>query len=425
MDTGDSNSQNKRQDNDRYIRNVLYPQYRKETIKDKCIVFESFWGRRYGCNPAALYEYINENFPEYECIWLLNDTDVRIKGTAKKVQRGTKEHFFYLATAKYFVFNNNMPRSFKKRPGQIIIHTMHGTPFKTYGLDVKEETENEEDRVRVVERSSMWDYLIVQGEFSTDMVWKWFRYNKRILKTGYPRTDALYKEDSPKYMKLKTTLGIPLDKKVMLYAPTWRSMSTFEMKIDLNSMRKSLSDEYILMIRLHHFEVDFYDVPEDGSFIFDAGKVATIEELYPLTDILITDYSSVMFDFALTQKPMIFYAYDLEEYTQNERGSYFDISTEAPGPVVKTTSELISTIVNIDEEVKSIKPRINKFRERYLTYENSDSCKKVFNEVFLDKGHLSYRTVNEVVVSVLEHLMPHRIYSKIKRIYIREILKRE
>ena len=194
----------------------LYREYRKEKIKENCIVFESLWGRSYSCNPAAFYEYICENHPEYECVWFLNDIETPVPGNAKKVLKKSEEYYHYLATAKYFVYNANFPYSFKKRDGQVVIQTMHGTPFKTFGLDVKEEMATDYEKMRVVKRAAVWDYLVAQGEFTKKMAWTWFRYNNNVLETGYPRTDVLYKTDEGKAEALRKEYGIPAGKKVIL-----------------------------------------------------------------------------------------------------------------------------------------------------------------------------------------------------------------
>ncbi len=389
--------------------------YSKEPLNDKCVVFESLWGRRYSCNPAALYEYIDKNHPEYECVWFLNDTDIPVPGRARKVKRGTEEHRRYLATAKWFIFNNNLPRSFKKRNGQVIVQTMHGTPFKSFGLDVKEEAGTEQQRIRVIERSAMWDYLIAQGKFTKDMAWRWFRYDKTVLETGYPRTDALYAPDEEAAAEVRKTLGLPADKKVILYAPTWREMDRFDMMLDLDEMRSRLSDEYVLLVRLHHFVAEFYKVPEDGSFVFDAGGIEKIEDLFALTDVLITDYSSVMFDFALTGRPMVFFAYDLDEYTKEDRGSYFRIEDEAPGTLARTTAEVIDAVRTSGSADSEGSARTEAFMKKYLTYENADSCARVFDEVFVRQTHLKAVSYEDKAWQLAADILPGRLYRKIKR----------
>lgn len=399
-----------------------YEEFRKEPVKENCIVFESLWGRSYSCNPAALYEYIQENHPEYECVWFLNDVNTPVKGNAKKVERKSEEYYHYLATAKYFIYNANFPVSFKKREGQIIVQTMHGTPFKTFGLDVKEELPTEKEELRVVSRSIIWDYLLAQGEFTKNMTWRWFRFDNVVLETGYPRTDSLYRKDEEAAAKLKAELGIPAEKKVILYAPTWRDMDRFDMMLDLEELRSELAGEYVILVRPHYFVADKYDMPEDGSFVFDGGRVGKIEDLFPVTDILITDYSSVMFDFALTEKPMIFFAYDLEEYTEDTRGAYFDISTEAPGALAKTTGEVIEAVKNIARHYEINGSRIDSFRAKYLTYETEDSAAKVYKAVFEDDIRKHHKPLRRIAFSAVRHAVSEKRYYRLRKKYVRKLL---
>lgn len=401
-----------------------YREFRKEPIKDNCIVFESLWGRKYNCNPAAFYEYICEHHPEYECVWFFNDTDVSIPGNAKIVKRKTEEYYYYLATSKYFVYNANFPVSFRKRPEQVIIQTMHGTPFKTFGLDVREELPSEKEEMRVVRRAGIWDYIVAQGRFTDEMVWRWFRYENTVLRTGYPRTDNLYKDGKEKASEIRRSIGIPDNKKVILYAPTWRSMDRFDMMLDIEKMRTGLSDEYVLLLRPHYFVESFYKVPEDGSFVFDANRVDRIDDLFPVTDILITDYSSVMFDFVLTDKPIIFYTYDLRDYTEKTRGSYFNIATEAPGTIAESTEEVIDAVRDLNLHENLNNERINSFRDKYLTFENESSSEKIFEEVFVravaDRGVKRRQRIQWTIKKIL----PGRYYKKLNDRLIRRALRR-
>lgn len=359
-----------------------YPKYREEKINPKQIVFESMWGSKYSCNPQHLYEYIDKHHPEYQCIWSLKDERTPIPGNAIRVRRGSQEYYRYLATAKYFVNNVNFEDNYVKRDGQIEIQTMHGTPLKTLGLDVPGDFPTEQSQEKYIQKNMRWNYLIVQGEFMAEKAYSCFRFDKEILRTGYPRTDILFNNSPERIESIKKSLGLPLDKKVILYTPTWRVKNKFEMQLDLEKMRKKLGDDYIILVRLHHFCTSGYAIPADNKFIFDFNSYSCVEELYVISDLLITDYSSVMFDYALLNKPMLFFTYDLEEYSKNLRGLYIDFEAEAPGPLLFDTDEIIDAILNIDEVCKKCSRRVEHFKNRYLTYENGNSCEEIFNKVF-------------------------------------------
>lgn len=358
-----------------------YPKYRTEKINPMLIVFESMWGAKYSCNPQHLYEYIDKNYPEYECVWALNDARMPINGRGRRVRRGSLAYYHCLATAKYLVNNVNFPNEYVKRDGQIEIQTMHGTPLKTLGLDVKSDFRNETNRKIYIEKNSRWDYLIVQGEFMKSKAYDCYAFEKEILETGYPRTDILFNADEKQVLKIKKTLGLPLDKKIILYTPTWRTKGAFDMQLDLEKMKSKLGDKYIVLVRLHHLCAPNDGIEADNEFVFDLHSYRSVEDLYLISDILITDYSSVMFDYALLNKPMLFFTYDLEDYRDNLRGLYVDIESEAPGSLVFNTDEVINAIVNIDDEMKKSSEKISAFKEKYLTYENGESCKKVVDRV--------------------------------------------
>lgn len=391
------------EENSRQKREALtfqnYPLYRKEKINPKQIVFESMWGSKYSCNPQALYEYIDKNYPEYECIWFFNDARIPIKGKGKRVRRGSQEYYHYLATAKYFINNVNFAEDYVKRKGQVELQTMHGTPLKTFGLDVKDEFPTELSREKYIARNSRWNYLVVQGEFMAEKSSDMFKFDKEILRTGYPRTDKLFSSSQQSARKIKEALGLPEDKKVILYAPTWRVQNRFDMKLDLEDMRKKLSDEYILLIRIHYFSSSGYIIPEDREFIFNFNSYRYVEDLYLISDILITDYSSLMFDFALLNKPMLFFTYDLDEYCDSLRGIYIDFANEAPGPLLFQSEQVIQAILNLDEEMEKCKGRIEDFHKKFLTYEKPNSSELVVKRFLRPNPmtHLSYKVKRKLI----------------------------
>ena len=356
-----------------------YPEYRKEPLNNKMIVFESMWGCKFSCNPRAIYEYMQKYHPDYECVWIFEDERTPINGDGRRVRRGSLEYYKVLAEAKYLVNNVNFEDDYIKRDGQIEIQTMHGTPLKTLGFDVADEFPTIEDQKRLECRVARWNYLVVQGEFMKSKAYQIYHFDGNILETGYPRTDGLYKEAD--IDDIKSRLGIPKDKKVILYAPTWRVKNSFDMALNLEKMREELGDEYVLLIRIHYFASSGYTVPADNKFIFNMNDYANAENLYKISDIMITDYSSIMFDYALLDKPLIFFAYDLKSYASSTRGVYFDIRTEAPGPIVYTTDELIDTVKNLDSEMDKVKDRAQAFKDKYLTYECPNSSEKVVKEV--------------------------------------------
>lgn len=392
-----------------------YHEYLKDPVNEKCILFESMWGQKCDCNPRALYEYIDKMYPEYTCVWSLVDERIPITGRGIRVRRGSPVYYYYLATAKYLVNNVNFEDQFIKRPEQVMIETMHGTPYKTLGLDVIDEFESKNSVWKYIRKNQNWDYLIVQGKFMEDMAWRMFRYHNEILKTGYPRTDTIANTSREQKERLRRKLGLPQDKKLILYAPTWRVNNQFDFALSFKELKDALSDQYVMGVRVHHLAAKHYELPADNQFLFDLTSYASIEELYTIADIMITDYSSAMFDYSITKKPMIFYVYDFEDYKERLRGVYFDLETEAPGPLVYNQQQLQDTILNIDTELMKVESRIEHFRNKYLTYETVDSCKLVFEKAILHgkkQKPANKKRIRKLMESYAEKLWIHGVTYK-------------
>ena len=365
---------------------LTYRFFLKLPMHRKRIIFESMWGAKYSCNPRYLYEYIDENHPDWECVWVLHDKHIPVNGKAIRTRRFSLPYFYYMATSKYFVNNVNFHDHYAKRPGQTEIQTMHGTPLKTLGLDVAADFPTKAKEEKFVKKCGRWDYLTVQSDFVADITERCFRFKNKFLKFGYPRTDILYTKNNPEDIAdLKEKMGLPRDKKVILYAPTWRLRNKFDLMVDLDSFKKSLSDEYILILRLHHLSASGWKQPPKDDFIYDLTDYGSVEELYLISDILVTDYSSVMFDYAILDRPIFLFTYDMEEYRDKLRGMYFDIEELAPGPIVYTSKELEEAIINIDKTEKESKAQRKRFQDKFLQYERENSSQMIFDEVMKDE----------------------------------------
>lgn len=326
-----------------------------------------------------MYEYIDKYHPDYKCIWVLKDECTPITGNGIRVRRLSFKYLYYMARAKYFVNNVNFHDAFIKRKNQVEVQTMHGTPLKTIGLDVPGDFPTKKSEQKYIKKCKRWDYLIVQSKFVADLAPSAFHFDKTIMETGYPRTDILYQSNNePEMNRIKKQLGLPTDKKVIMYAPTWRVKNRFELMLDLEKMKERFSDDYILLLRLHHFSAKGWSGAAQDGFVYDLTNYQSIEDLYIITDILITDYSSVMFDYAVLNRPMIFFTYDLDEYRDKLRGFNIDIEKEAPGPLLFTSDEVLNAIEHLDEAMDEARDRIDAFHKHYIEYECGNSSEKVF-----------------------------------------------
>jgi len=373
------NTKNKR----RILKKYVYPLLRLLPIKKKYVIFEDWWGGKYHCNPKYLYKYIDTNYPEYKTIWFLNDNYIPITGNALRVRRKSLKYYYYLAVGNYFVNNVNFADEYEKRKGQIEIQTMHGTPLKTLGLDVPGEVDDPIKREKFLRRCNRWDYLVVQSDKASQITKSCYAFKKEFLRTGYPRNDILFEKNNKSDIdELKISMGIPTSKKVIMYAPTWRKRNVFDLKLDIEDMKNRLGNEYVLLLRIHPFAYAGFDDSMTNEFVLNFSGYESVEELYLVSDIVITDYSSVMFDYTILNRPILFYTYDLEEYRDFLRGFNFDFESEAPGPLIQDYDELIQSLLNINDVYEKYYDSLQKFRNKFNEYEKGTASKQIFDNVF-------------------------------------------
>lgn len=369
------------------VKKILYPLWRRLPLKKNVAVYESFWGREFSDNPKALYEYISQNKPDVKNIIIIRDTltPIKISANTEIVKYKSWKYYYYLARGKYFFNNVNFPDEYIKRKGVIEVQTMHGTPLKKLGLDNPGEIP--ENKInKFIEKCRRWDYLTVPSDYVGEIAKSAYKYTGKILNTGYPRNDILFSNEKTKnIIQLKQDYHIPADKKVILYAPTWRVKGKFSMPIDMNLLKDQLGDEYVLVVKLHHFMEQNFSTKGLEDFVYIFGKNHDISDLYILSDVLITDYSSVMFDYALLNKPMIFYAFDYDNYKKNQRDIYFDFQKEAPGAFISTSDEIVYEIKNIENYSERYKDKIKEFNYKYNQYDEGNASEQVSNIIFKDQ----------------------------------------
>lgn len=360
-------------------------------VKENLIVYESFFGKSYSDSPRYIYEYMAQHFPkEYKHVWVLKQKR-KLPYGGVRVKRHSLKFLYYMARAGYFVFNGRQPLYIQKREGTVFLETWHGTPLKKLVFDMNEVTmANPLYKADVYRQSRDWDYLVAPNRFSADIFARCFLFENTMLDTGYPRNDILHDgQGAGKTEEIKSELGVPQDRKVILYAPTWRDNEfhksggwKFSLELDLEKMRQAFSEEYVVLLRTHYFVVDGLDLTSFDGFAYDVSRYDDIARLYLISDILITDYSSVFFDYANLKRPMLFFAYDLEKYRDVLRGFYIDIEKELPGPIVFTTEEIIEKIRNLPDVIKQYQKKYDVFYEKYCGWEDGHSTEKVVQAVF-------------------------------------------
>ena len=354
------------------------------------IVFESFFGKSYSGNPRYIYEALLRSNRHFRAVWVFQGKKFNIPGQVVQVHRGTDEYFRYIAKATYLV--NNITFSLDYKPEYTTyLQTWHGTPLKRLGLDIDiEEGPELEARETLLKEAEKWDFLIAANTFSKEKFRSAFNYKGTVLTEGYPANDLFkHPEKTQIGNVLKKRLGIPKDKKIILYAPTWRDNNRqtgwnfgFDLNLNLAKLRKKLGNEYVLLLRMHHLISDKMETSKFQGFVLDVSKYDDAHELLLITDILITDYSSIFFDYANLNRPMIFYSYDVEQYDSELRGFYINPRTELPGPVVLNEDDLISSIKSIEKLEGYYAEKREQFIETFCSLDNGRSAESIVDKVF-------------------------------------------
>ena len=370
----------------------FYNKYNKKPIKENKIIFESFRGDYYSDSPKYLYEYLYENYrDDYDFVWVINDENVQIPGNPKTVKRFSKKYYKEVAQSKYWVINGRQAGRLKKRDEQVIVSTWHGTPLKKLGLDMGNVyTEDPNLKKSYINVASKWDYLISPNNYTTNIYKSAFAYDAgEILEYGYPRNDILYNANDSQISEFKEKLNLPQDKKVILYAPTWRDDEfyevgkvKFQLKLELDKLKEAIGDEYIVLVRTHYFIADNIDLTGCEDFAFDVSRYDDIAELYLASDILITDYSSVFFDFANLKRPILFYTYDLDKYANILRGFYLDVTKDLPGPLLFSTEEVIQNIKSIDLIKEEYAQKYDEFYDKFCSFEDGNASKRIVEKIW-------------------------------------------
>jgi CDP-glycerol glycerophosphotransferase len=367
---------------------------------NRMVIFESFMGKQFSDNPRAIYEYLEENYPEYKLIWSIdkNKQDEFSSRDILVIKRFSLKWLYYMNKSKFWVVNSRLPIWIPKPRKTIYLQTWHGTPLKRLAADMDEVhmpgTTTEKYKENFLKEASKWDYLISPNFYSTKIFKRAFGFNKTMLEYGYPRNDYLINNSSNEKVinNIKNYNNLPLNKKIILYAPTWRDNQyhtkgkyKFDLEIDFDMLQQELGNEYIILLRLHYLVADNLDLSKYRGFIYDFSKYQDIRELYVISDLLITDYSSVFFDYANLNRPMLFYVYDIEDYRDKLRGFYFDFESEAPGPLVKTTEGLIKEIKKI-ETIGFGPPKKNLvFINKFCSLEDGNATERVVKKVFISQ----------------------------------------
>lgn len=354
-------------------------------MSDETFFINSFFGKSFSGNPRALFEGLIEKFPNSNYIIVLNDEQARQTVKAQYpginiqfVARHEKAYLKALARAKYWIMDINFPFRLKPHKNGVFVQTWHGTPLKHIGNDLPDDN----DFKRLTAREPLnWDYFVSNAPEDNWLYEQAFNLKQtKIMSYGLPRNDYLakHKDDHELVASLKAKLQLDATRKTILYAPTFRDDEpTFKLALDLEQFEAQLGDQYDLLIRLHPNVAD--QMPDIAAYphVYNVNHYASIEELYLAADVLMTDYSSVFFDYALLEKPIVFYAYDLDKYKDVLRGFYFDYQAFIPGPLV-TDNQALYTLLSQGLTAQTTKV----FNQLHNANTDGSATQKIIQEVW-------------------------------------------
>lgn len=317
------------------------------STNESLILFNSFGGKKYNDSPKVLFEAMlkDSRFDNCQFVWAFEEPEKYQIPRAKKIRIDSFEYFKTSLMAKVWISSVNIERGlhFKKK-NTIYLNTWHGAGTKKIGNACNGRKDYDFSDV---------DMMLVQSDFEKEIFLRDFQCNpEAIRKIGFPRNDELFHLTTEDKEVLKEQFHIPNNKKVILYAPTWRDSKDgglsyeFVPPIQINKWKSMLSEKYVMLFRMHTFTTKFemkYD-----EFAMDVSSYENLNHILAITDVLITDYSTIVYDAAIMGIPFICFGFDYETYRQ-ERGFYYDLDEHYPGGVLKTEDEVIDRILEIAE----------------------------------------------------------------------------
>jgi CDP-glycerol glycerophosphotransferase len=367
-------------------------QYRPQDTKAlrNAILFESFQGKVIGDNPLDIFLEVRARkasgqLPaDLELLWTTGP-DTHAPEGSRGLRHGSREWLDALATSKYLVNNTNWPWYFRKVDGQVYLQTWHGTPLKRLGREIPNNNLTKSYLDTMDREAGYWDHLISPNAFCTGVFPGAFGYSGSIIETGYPRNDRLTTAGADERQRIRESIGIADPKTiVVLYAPTWRD---FKRSATGNWESVNFMDEDIelpagyQMIYRGHTNTHAAHKSKVAGRAIDVTKYPDVTELYIAADVLVTDYSSVMFDFTVTGKPVLYLAPDLERY-RAERGFYFDFEADAPGPILQRDTEVVAALQRLPELAVEYRDRYRAWQHKFNALEDGKASARVVDVLF-------------------------------------------
>ncbi|CAL9274336.1 hypothetical protein SUDANB5_02815 [Streptomyces sp. SudanB5_2050] len=366
---------------------LLYRRHLRRPLDPGLVVYCAYWGRGYTCNPAAIHAKARELAPHLRSVFLVEaDQAHTVPKDVDHAVIGSRRYWEVLARATYLVNNANFAEGVVKRPGSVHLQTQHGTPLKTMGVDQSTYpvvAAASGSFTKLLGRVDRWDYNLSANRHSTRMWERAYPGSYEQLEYGYPRNDVYCTATAEDVARVRRALGVPEGSTAVLYAPTHRDWEAGfgAGALDLEAFCEAAGEDVVVLLRAHYF-YDRGGRSAPSGRVIDVTAHRSAEDVCLAADALVTDYSSIMFDYANLDRPIVVYADDWEVYRET-RGVYFDLMAAPPGPVARTPEELARIFRDGSWAGRESTALRAAFRERFCEFDDGRAAERVVRRVLL------------------------------------------
>ncbi|WP_431331032.1 bifunctional glycosyltransferase/CDP-glycerol:glycerophosphate glycerophosphotransferase [Streptomyces sp. IPPR8] len=366
---------------------LLYRRHLRRPLDPGLVVYCAYWGRGYTCNPAAIHAKARELAPHLRSVFLVEaDQAHTVPKDVDHAVIGSRRYWEVLARATYLVNNANFAEGVVKRPGSVHLQTQHGTPLKTMGVDQSTYpvvAAASGSFTKLLGRVDRWDYNLSANRHSTRMWERAYPGSYEQLEYGYPRNDVYCTATAEDVARVRRALGVPEGSTAVLYAPTHRDWEAGfgAGALDLEAFCEAAGEDLVVLLRAHYF-YDRGGRSAPSGRVIDVTAHRSAEDVCLAADALVTDYSSIMFDYANLDRPIVVYADDWEVYRET-RGVYFDLMAAPPGPVARTPEELARIFRDGSWAGPESTALRAAFRERFCEFDDGRAAERVVRRVLL------------------------------------------
>lgn len=364
------------------------------TDLERGLLVRSYFGESATDSGISIQKELARRGSDLPVYWAVQDRSIPVPEGGIPVIVNSPQWFELLFSAQYYLDNMYQPEYHVKTPGQVLIQTFHGYPFKLMGHRHWRNIQFSQARIDAYDaRAADWDYLVSPARYATPLLTTEFNYPGTVLEIGYPRNDVLHSAEAPQLREtVRASLGIRPDQKAVLYAPTFRDyLAEADTKavmpefFDFRAATAALGDEYVFLVRGHAFNARTDKRMAGLPGCIEVTDYPEVSDLYLAADAAIVDYSSLRFDFGVTGKPMVFHVPDLQRY-KDTRGWLFDFEPTAPGPLADTTEEVVEALRDLDALAARYAEPYERFRADFLDLDDGRAAERFVDAVFVPRG---------------------------------------